>query len=441
MDKCDFRLAVSQVNMRMIEKHQSESARKAVWLGRFCAFVFEGREEMKPIGIMMLLFASLCYAQDQGDFKPASTNVLDAQYPRVDSASRVQIRIKAPDAAKVKVNFWSNPKLDMEKRADGFWTVTTPPLAPGLHYYTVNIDGFEVSDPGSHTFYGGSKDASAVEVPEAGVTYYLPQDVPHGQVREVWYHSSVTETWRHALVYLPPNYDTQTKLRYPVLYLQHGGGEDETGWIKQGHANFILDNLIANKNSKPMIIVMANGYARRPDYKAPEITGNPMGSPAGMRAMQEMMATFEDDVTKALIPFIDSTFRTVPDRDHRAMAGLSMGGMQTFQVTFNHLDLFSYIGGFSGAGGMTMRGEQKLDLKTAFNGALADPAAFAKRVHLLWIGVGTEEPSQMRAGIQRLNTALVEANVKHEFYESPGTSHEWQTWRRDLNDFAPRLFR
>ena len=319
--------------------------------------------------------------------------------------------------------------------------MASPPLAPGLHYYTVNIDGVEVSDPGSHTFYGGSKDASAVEVPEAGVTYYLPQDVPHGQVREVWYHSSVTETWRHALVYLPPNYDTQTKLRYPVLYLQHGGGEDETGWIKQGHANFILDNLIASKNSKPMIIVMANGYARRPDYKAPDITGNPMGSPAGMRAMQEMMATFEDDVTKALIPFIDSTFRTVPDRDHRAMAGLSMGGMQTFQVTFNHLDLFSYIGGFSGAGGMMMRGEQKLDLKTAFNGALADPAAFAKRVHLLWIGVGTEEPTQMRAGIQRLNTALVEANVKHEFYESPGTSHEWQTWRRDLNDFAPRLFR
>jgi enterochelin esterase-like enzyme len=160
-----------------------------------------------------------------------------------------------------------------------------------------------------------------------------------------------------------------------------------------------------------------------------------------MRIMQEMMATFEDDVTKALIPFIDTTFRTVPDRDHRAMAGLSMGGMQTFQVTFNHLDLFSYIGGFSGAGGMLMRGEQKLDLKTAFNGQLADPAAFAKRVHLLWIGVGTEEPAQMRAGIQKLNSALVEANVKHEFYESPGTSHEWQTWRRDLKDFAPRLFR
>jgi len=396
---------------------------------------------MKLIGMMMLLFASFCYAQEQGDFKPASTNVLDAQYPRVDSASRVQIRIKAPDATKVKVNFWSNPKLDMEKQADGYWTVTTPPLPPGLHYYTINIDGVEVSDPSSHSFYGGSKDASAVEVPEAGATYYLPQDVPHGQVREVWYNSSVTGSWRHALVYLPPNYDTETKMRYPVLYLQHGGGEDETGWIKQGHANFILDNLIASKASKPMIIVMANGYARRAGYQPPDLTGKPFGSPEMMRVMQDMMATFDDDVTKALIPFVDSTYRTMPDREHRAMAGLSMGGMQTFQVTFNHLDLFSYIGGFSGAGGMLMRGEEKIDMKTAFNGALADPAAFAKRVHLLWIGVGTEEPAQMRAGIQKLNTALTEANVKHEFYESPGTAHEWQTWRRDLKDFAPRLFR
>jgi len=395
---------------------------------------------MKLFGIPMLLAASLCCAQAPDDFKPASTNVLDAQYPRVDSASRVQVRIKAPDATKVKVNFWSNPKLDMEKQEDGTWTVTTPPLAPGLHYYSINIDGVDVSDPGSHSFYGGSKDASAVEVPEAGATYYLPQEVPHGQIREVWYHSSVTESWRRAFVYTPPDYDTQTKVRYPVLYLQHGGGEDETGWVKQGHVNFILDNLIAGKSAKPMIVVMANGYARRADYKAPEMTGNPMGSPAGMRAMQVMMGTFEDDITKALIPYIDSTFRTIPDRDHRAMAGLSMGGMQTFQVTFNHLDMFSYIGGFSGAGGMMMRGGEKPDMKTAFNGALADPAAFAKRVHLLWVGVGTEEPAQMKAGLEGFHAALVDAKIKHDFYESPGTSHEWQTWRRDLKEFAPKLF-
>ena len=179
-----------------------------------------------------------------------------------------------------------------------------------------------------------------MEVPEPGSTYYSPQDVPHGQVREVWYNSKVTGTWRHALVYLPPDYDTQPKIRYPVLYLQHGGGEDETGWIRQANANFILDNLIAAKSSKSMIVVMAYGYASRAGQTVPDLTGKPFGSPEMMKAMQDMSAAFEDDVTQVLIPFIDSTFRTFSDRDHRAMAGLSMGGMQTFQVTFDHLDCF-----------------------------------------------------------------------------------------------------
>jgi enterochelin esterase family protein len=228
--------------------------------------------------------------------------------------------------------------------------------------------------------------------------------------------------------------------RYPVLYLQHGGGEDETGWIKQGHANFILDNLIASKAAVPMIIVMSYGYARRAGHPDPDMTGQPFGSPAMMTAMQEMSSTFEDDLTQVLIPYVDASFRTIPDREHRAMAGLSMGGMQTFQITFDHLDMFSYIGGFSGAATSMVLGSEKLDSKTAFNGALADPDAFAKKVHLLWIGVGTEEPANMHAGLVRMHDALTEAHIKHIFYESPGTSHEWQTWRRDLKDFAPRLF-
>jgi len=352
----------------------------------------------------------------------------------------VEVRVKAPDATKVKLNFWSGPKIDMVKLADGFWTVTTPPLVPGFHYYTLIIDGAEVGDINTQAYFGGSKPASAVEVPEPGSTYYSAQDVPHGQVREVWYNSKVTGSWRHALVYLPPNYDTQTKVRYPVLYLQHGGGEDETGWIRQAHANFILDNLIAAGSCKPMIAVMAYGYARRAGQAPPDLTGKPFGSPEMMKAMQDMAAAFEDDVTQVLIPFIDSTFRTLSDRDHRAMAGLSMGGMQTFQITLDHLDLFSYIGGFSGAGGMLVLGDRKLDPKTDYNGVFADPAAFAKKVHLLWIGVGTNEPERMRAGLLRLHTSLQEADIQHVFYESPGTDHEWQTWRRDLKDFAPRLF-
>ncbi len=395
---------------------------------------------MRLIVIAAVAATPFCLAQGSGDFKPATSNVLNAQYPRVDSYSRVEIRVKAPDASKVRVNFWSGPKADMEKQADGFWTFTTPPMAPGLHYYTVVVDGAEVSDPGSTAYFGGSKWASAVEVPEEGATYYLPQDVPHGQVREVWYHSKVTGTWRHALVYTPPAYDTQLKERYPVLYLQHGGGEDESGWTRQGKANFILDNLIATGKTKPMIVVMANGYARRAGQRAPDLRGQPPGSPGMRQAMQEMMSAFEDDATEALIPFIDSTFRTLPDREHRAMAGLSMGGMQTFHVTFRHLDLFSYIGGFSGAADAFAAGTDKLDTKTAFNGAMSDPAGFAKRVHLLWLGVGTNEPERMKQGIEKLHTSLDEAKIQHVFYESPGTDHEWQTWRRDLQDFAPRLF-
>src|ERR1051326_3985178 len=306
---------------------------------------------MRRLAMAVILASCLCCAQENIDFRPASTNVGGAEYPKVDSSGRVQVRVKAPDASKIRLNFWSGPKEQMEKQPDGYWTFTTPPLAPGLHYYTLTIDGAEVSDTGSESFFGGGRWASAVEVPEPGSTYYLPQNVPQGQVREVWYDSKVTGTWRHALIYLPPNYDTQPKRRYPVLYLQHGGGEDETGWIRQGRANFILDNLIAAGSTQPMIVVMAYGYARRAGQPAPDLTGKPPGSPERAKAMLDMASAFEADVTEALIPFVDSTFRTMADRDHRAMAGLSMGGMQTFHVTLNHLDVFSYIGGFSGAGG------------------------------------------------------------------------------------------
>jgi len=187
-----------------------------------------------------------------------------------------------------------------------------------------------------------------------------------------------------------------------------------------------------------MIIVMAYGYARRAGQNEPDLSRERFGSPEAMKAMQEMAAAFEDDLTQVLIPFVDGNFRTVKDRDHRAMAGLSMGGMQTFQVTFDHLDLFSYIGGFSGAAGVS--GNQRLNTKTEFHGVLADPDAFAKRVHLLWIRVGTAEPAMTHTGLIRLHDSLSAAGIKHVFYESPGTSHEWQTWRRDLKDFAPRLF-
>lgn len=396
--------------------------------------------KIELIAIAGLVLAGVCYAQEgnQGNFQPATTNV-GTQYPRVGSDSRVQVRIKAPDAKTVKVRFWGGPTVDMEKQPDGTWIATSTPLAPGLHYYTLIIDGAEVSDPGSYTFYGGSKDASAVEVPEPGATYYDIQDVPHGQVHQVWYHSSVTGTWRHAFVYTPPNYDKQPTLRYPVLYLQHGGGEDETGWIKQGHANFILDNLIASKTCKPMIVVMANGNARRPGQDAGMRAGGRTDMADMLRAMQEMNQVFVDEMTQAIIPYIDANFRTIPDRDHRAMAGLSMGGGQAFAVVLSKPDLFAYVGGFSGVPGGP--GGPVVNTKTDFGGVMADPAAFNKRMKLVWFGIGTEEPEGMMHGMQGFRKALTDAGIKFVYYESPGTSHEWQTWRRDLKDFAPRLFR
>jgi enterochelin esterase-like enzyme len=395
---------------------------------------------MWRFAVVLLLVSGACGAQGSADFRPATTNVWGADYPRVDSKGAVQVRVKAPDATTVKLNFWSGPKVDMTKQPDGYWSVTTAPLVPGLHYYTLIVDGAEVADPNSQAFFGGSKYASAVEVPEAGSDYYSIKNVPHGQVREVWYNSKVTGSWRHALVYLPPGYDSQATTRYPVLYLQHGAGEDETGWIRQGHADFILDNLLAAKRCKPMIVVMAYGYARRAGQPAADMSPKPFGSPDMLKSMQDMASVFEDDVTQALIPYIDGTFRTLSDRSHRAMAGLSMGGMQTFQITLNHLDLFSYIGGFSGAASSLVFGDRKLDPKTDYRGVFADPAAFAKKVPVLWLGVGTKEPERMRDGLLRLHAALDEAHIKHVFYQSPGTDHEWQTWRRDLQDFAPRLF-
>ena len=395
---------------------------------------------MNQLGLLLLsFFMCLPSMAEVNDFVPASTNVMNAQYPQVNSEGRVKLQIKAPEAIKVAVNFWSGPKMDMIKKEDGTWEVTTPAQAPGLHYYTINVDGVGVSDPNSTAFFAGSRYVSAVEIPELGSDYYLKKDVPAGQVRDIWYFSKVTGSWRHAMVYLPPQYEKQIKKRFPVLYLQHGGGEDETGWIRQGNANFILDNLIAEGKAKPMIVVMANGYPARANQVAPDMSKVERGSAEWIKLFEKRMEVFEDEITDVLIPFVDKEYRTLSDRNNRAMAGLSMGGMQTYYVTTKNLNLFSYIGGFSGAGGFLTGG--KFDPKKDYQGVFADPDAFAKKVHLLWLGIGTAEPENMRNGIHGLHKSLNDAGIKHVFVESQGTDHEWQTWRRNLLDFAPRLFK
>jgi len=357
---------------------------------------------------------------------PAVTNVRGAEFPRVLPDLRVSFRVKAPDASKVE--FELGKRYPAEKGKDGVWTVTTDPQVPGFHYYFLVIDGVSVADPASETFFGWGKQSSGIEIPETGVDYNLPRDVPHGEVRVRPYFSKTTGAWRRAFVYTPPDYDSNRDARYPVLYLQHGAGEDETGWTRQGHVNFIMDNLIAERSARPMIVVMDRGYAQKAGESSP-----PPRDPG------RMVSAFESVMVDDLIPMIDATYRTLPDRENRGMAGLSMGGMQTFQITLKHLDLFSHIGGFSGAGGGF--GGGSIDAKTAHGGVMADADAFNTKVRVLWLGIGTDEDKRMYDGVKNYHDALEKAGIKHVYYESPGTAHEWLTWRRSLREFAPLLFK
>lgn len=385
--------------------------------------------------ILLLFFAgTLCNGQVTAlpvDSQPASSNVRGAEYPRVTSDLKAIFRIKAPDAQKIQVQL--DKKYDMVKDDQGIWTVTTNTQVPGFHYYFLLIDGVQVSDPASESYFGWGRMASGIEIPEKGVDYYTVKNVPHGDIRAKWYYSNTTGAWRRAYIYCPPGYDNNIKGKYPVLYLQHGAGEDERGWGIQGKVDIILDNLISVGKAKPMLIVMDQGYAVKAGVQE-QMPQNPAGTTG--RPFQGTSA-FEEVVIKDLIPFIDATFRTISDREHRAMAGLSMGGMQTIQITFANLDKFSYIAGFSGAGRFSGAG---LDVKNDYNGILANSAAFNEKVRLLWIGIGTAEPENMYKAVNGFHQALVKAGIKHVYYESPGTAHEWLTWRRDLYDFAPRLF-
>jgi enterochelin esterase-like enzyme len=389
--------------------------------------------------LSLLLGAAAASAQDSkpADTIPAPSNNRGAAYPRIHPDLRVTFRIKAPDAKKVEFKFVGGTAYPADRGEDGFWTATTKPQVPGFHYYVLVIDGVQVSDPASETFYGTGKQTSGIEIPEKGVDFYLPKDVPHGEVRERWYHSKTTDEWRRIFVYTPPDYDTTRERRYPVLYLQHGGGEDERGWVNQGCVGFIMDNLIAERKAKAMIVVMERGYARRPGEPAGPPKRPVPGKGPPFRDFSKAFTAFEEVMVKDLIPMIDATYRTIPDRDNRAMAGLSMGGFQTFLIVLKHLDLFAYMGGFSGAGGGF--GGAAFDPKTAHNGVMADADAFNKKVRLLWLGIGTAE-GRMYTGIKNYHEALAKAGIKHVYYESPGTHHEWLTWRRCLHEFAPLLF-
>jgi enterochelin esterase family protein len=358
--------------------------------------------------------------------KPASSNITGQQYPRIDSDLRATFQLRAPDAQKVRLHL--DKDYDMERGTNGVWSVTTRPQAPGFHYYWFVLDGVNVCDPASETFYGVGRQCSGIEVPSNGEDFYEAKDVPHGEVRSKWYHSNITGEWRRVFVYTPPDYDTNPTARYPVLYLQPGFGEDERGWKTQGRVSFILDNLIAAKKAKPMLVVMDNQFSALKSGEAPLSFGGRRPGVGGRPDFGSYGATFTQVMLGELIPAIESSYRALSDREHRAMAGLSMGGMQTFLTTLPHLDQFAYIGGFS-------PGLPQAEIDKIYK----DAEGFNKQVKLLWIGTGTVERDS-NPNILRLHEALDKAGIRHVYFESPGTAHEWLTWRRSLNDFAPRLF-
>ncbi|VTR92875.1 Esterase OS=Rhodopirellula europaea 6C GN=RE6C_01434 PE=4 SV=1: Esterase: Esterase [Gemmata massiliana] len=356
------------------------------------------------------------------DFKPAPSNQGGKQYPQVNSEGRARFRVVAPDAKSVRVPEWGG--ITLTKGEDGAWVGTTRPLDEGFHYYRINIDGADVPDPGSKFFYGASRWGSAVEIPARDGDFYALKNVPHGQLRENLYFSKGTNTTRRCFVYTPPDYDKDTRKRYPVLYLQHGAGEDETGWGSQGRAGLILDNLIAAGKAKPFIVVMDNGGGIGPRPGGPPakvVPGDPPPRP------KFDFSSFAKIVTEELIPYIDSNYRTLADQPNRAMAGLSMGAMQTKQITLTNLDKFSHIGLFSGGS------------IAATDPALADPDAFKKKVKILFVSYGSKETGGA-ATAKANREALEKLGVKSVYYESPETAHEWQSWRRSLYQFAPLLF-
>lgn len=395
--------------------------------------------------------SSPAWAQPPADCKPNALNIPGAPYPCIFPDNRVMFRVEAPDARKVTVRL--GPGFEMSKGSDGFWYVTTTPQVVGFHYYTLSIDGAVVADRATRTFFGSGFDNSGIEVPEpaADAAYYTLKDVPRGQVRQRRYYSTVTAAWRRAYVYTPPDYDTNTGARYPVLYLLHGWGENEQGWHVQGHVDVIMDNLIAEKKAKPMIIVMDNLNAVKPGESAalyfargavtqavpepppapPAAAGRGAAGRGGMRPFN--LEVFTQMMLTDLVPMVERAFRVAPGRENRAMAGLSMGGMQTFTTALANLDKFAYLGGFSGSSG----GRGGFDPKTSNNGVFADAAAFNKQVKVLFLGIGSVEGP----GTKTFSEQLTQAGIKNVYFESPGTAHEWLTWRRCFREFAPLLFR
>jgi len=355
---------------------------------------------------------------------PAPSNISPGGSPRILPDNRVVFEVRAPNASQVQINLGRN--YDMKKDDSGVWTVTTAPQDPGFHYYSLVVDGVSVADPASESFFGTGKVSSAIEIPEAGVDFYAVKDVPHGDIRSKRYFSKVTNSWRRLFVYTPPGYEQDANKKYPVLYIQHGGGEDETGWAVQGKTDLILDNLIAERKATPMLVVIANGNVSVP------------GAARGGYS-SAAMAGFADELLNNIVPFIESSYRVQAGAKNRALAGLSMGGGQAFYVGLGHKEKFGSVGLFStGLFGGINNGGRPFNAEEQMPGIQTNTKLFNDRLKVFYISVGEQDP---RLEPTKKAVADFQAHgLKVEFSSFPG-GHEWQVWRKSLHDFAPRIFK
>lgn len=374
--------------------------------------------------VFMLSVATTPWANGQlvENSIPAPTNINQNRCPCIMPDYSVVFQVHAPNANKLQIDL--GKKYDMEKGENGIWTVRTEPIEPGFHYYFLVIDDVSVADPASQSFYGTGKMTSAIDIPEPGIDFYTIKEVPQGALSSKYYYSEVTKSWRRLFVYTPPGYDQDLTKKYPVVYIQHGGGEDETGWATQGKADIILNNLIAEGKAVPMILVIANGNIGfgRGGYSSEGMTG------------------FKREMIENIVPFIDKNYRTLTDPKNRAICGLSMGGGQSFYAGLENLAYFGSVGIFSSGifGGISTNVDNVFDAEKEIPGLFSQSDKFNEKLDLFYISCGEGDP---RIGHTKKAVATMRTNgLKVEFNSFPG-DHEWQVWRKSLHDFAIRVFK
>jgi enterochelin esterase-like enzyme len=387
-------------------------------------FIEPGVHDFKVWKNGLFMFSQLLFKPvDQASFSkypvvgaPAQTNVRGSNYPQITADQKVNFSIKAPDAKKMQIDL--GRKYDLIKDSTGIWNVTTDSISEGFHYYSLIIDGIPVADPASQSFYGMGRMASGIEIPFAGGGYYALRDVPHGDIRIKKYFSKVTNSWRQMYIYTPPGYDVNQKESYPVLYILHGGGEDETGWSTQGKTDLILDNLIAGKKTQPMIVVM-------PDANM----GGPAFDESGLKK-------FESELNNTVIPFVENNFRVKADANYRALAGLSMGGIHTLYTGIKHTDQFSYLGVFSS--GWIVPNQNEI-ANNQYDFLKNNSSTINMQLKQFWISMGGKEDIAYK-NCQLMLAKFDEMKIKYTYSEYPG-GHSWPVWRNNLYNFAQLLFK